>query len=80
MSQGQRSDRQEGKKVANLHCICQEWKVRKATIMNEHAIQHMNSPAQDADVFPQQDLSMPGTQGRQGAISPGDSSMLVQSC
>ena len=79
MSRGQGSDRLEGKKVANFHYICQERKVRKATIMNEHAIQHTNSPAQDADVFPQQDLSTRGTQVRQGAISPGDLPMLVQS-
>lgn len=64
MSWGQGSDRQEGKKVANLHCVCQEWKVRKATIMNEYTIQHTNSSAQDADVFPpQQDLSPPGPRG-----------------
>lgn len=70
LSPGQGNDRQDGKKVENLHYICQEWKVRKAIIMNEHAIQHTNSPAKMCSVIPQQDLSTPGTQGRQGAISP----------
>lgn len=47
--------------------------------MNEQTIQHTNSPAQHASVFSQKDLNAPGTQGRQGAVSPGDVPMLVQS-
>lgn len=58
--------------------LCQEWKAKKTTIMNEHKIQHTNSTAQDANMFSQQDLNTTRTQGRQGAISPGDVPMLVQ--
>lgn len=58
--------------MANLHYICQQCKAKKTIIMNEQTIQHTNSPAQDADVFSQQDLSTPGTQRRQGSMSPGD--------
>jgi len=68
--QGQGGDKQEGKKVVNLHYICQEWEVRKAAIMNEQVVQHTNKPAQDADVFPQQELSTPATPGEARSNKP----------
>lgn len=63
MEAGQMSDSKEGQKLASLHYVCQEWKVRKVTVMGEHAIQHTQSPARD--VFLQQDLSTFCTQGKQ---------------